>query len=79
MTTNEGKSLAGGYVLFYNMGKEYSAWVEDGKFKCYLPNGTYTVRYDQILGDSFHLSLGTLVEVSNGKLTGSSDLVFYYS
>lgn len=79
VTTNEGKSLTGGYVLFYNMGKEYSAWVEDGKFKCYLPNGTYTVRYDQFFGDSLHLSLGTPVEVSNGKIIGSSDLVFYSS
>lgn len=77
--TNDGKFLPQGFLEFYSVGKRYIAWVDNGKFKCYLPNGIYNVRYVQLTGGSKKLSLGTQVEVSNGKLTGSSDFVFYVS
>lgn len=76
---NEEGPLSGGYIQFYSSGKEYSAWVEEGKFNCYVPDGTYSVSYEQVLGEYFNLTLNGSIKVTNGQLNISPELVFYLS
>ncbi|MBD3921344.1 copper amine oxidase N-terminal domain-containing protein [Paenibacillus sp. PR3] len=78
-STNEGDPVSGGYIYFRNSTSSYSAWVEQGKYDLFIPDGTYRVTYEQVLGDYFSVSLNTSVTVTNGKLDVSPDLVFYLS
>ncbi|HTG69507.1 MAG TPA: stalk domain-containing protein [Candidatus Udaeobacter sp.] len=78
-STNEGKSLSGGYIRFYGSGEEYSAWVEKGEFSCYVPDGTYSVSYEQYFDGFYLLTLNESIKVTSGKLSISPELVFYLS
>ncbi|REE92742.1 copper amine oxidase-like protein [Paenibacillus taihuensis] len=78
-SSNEGGPLTGGYINFYGNNQEYSAWVLDGKFDCYLPDGTYSVRYDQFFDTGFSVKYSQSVTVMDGKLSIAPDFQFYLS
>jgi hypothetical protein len=78
-STNEGGPLSGGYIYFSNSVSSYSAWVEQGKFDIFIPDGTCWVTYEQFFGGYYSVSLNTNVTVTNGKLNVSPDLIFYLS
>ncbi|TYP71891.1 copper amine oxidase N-terminal domain-containing protein [Paenibacillus methanolicus] len=78
-STNEDGPLSGGYIGFYGKGQEFSAWVENGQFNCYVPDGVYTVRYEQFFGGYSSIELDNKVTVTNGKLDIPTNLIFFIS
>ncbi|QHT58839.1 copper amine oxidase N-terminal domain-containing protein [Paenibacillus lycopersici] len=76
--TGEGEQLSGGYLYFRDAaaGKEYGAWVQDGRYACYVPDGTYDLVYEQFFDGRFQLRRSAPVTVAGGKLSVSPDLVF---
>ncbi|AZN39973.1 hypothetical protein [Paenibacillus albus] len=78
-SSNESGALSGGYINFYGNNQEYSAWVDNGSFNCYLPDGIYSVRYDQFVGGYFSVNLAQTVTVTDGKMSIEPNFKFYLS